>query len=94
MSIRRVHLLISGSVQGVGFRYAARRQASQLRLVGWVRNRHDGRVEVVAEGDERTINDLIAWCRHGPPGSWVDDVNVDWEAPAGAFSAFDIAPTG
>lgn len=93
MGSTRGHVLISGHVQGVGFRYAASREARLLGLVGWVRNRRDGRVEVVFEGDERAAEEMIAWCRRGPAGSFVDDVVVTWEPPTGAFRSFTIAET-
>jgi acylphosphatase len=85
--------LIAGHVQGVSFRYAALRRASHLRVTGWVRNRSDGRVELVVEGDAAAVRELIAWCHDGPPGAAVDDVDVAWESPTGGFSGFDIAPT-
>ena len=73
----RVHLVVSGLVQGVGFRLAAQREARRLGLSGWVRNRADGRVEAVAEGPEPAIEQMVAWCRRGPPGARVRDVAVE-----------------
>ena len=70
----RIHAFVSGRVQGVYYRAETRQQASQLGLTGWVRNLPDGRVEVLAEGEEQRVRELIAWCRQGPPRSRVDEV--------------------
>ena len=61
-----LHLLIEGQVQGVGFRYSTQRQARSLNLCGWVRNRSDGRVELVAQGAPEDINTFLSWCQSGP----------------------------
>ncbi len=61
-----VHLLIEGHVQGVGFRYSTQQQASLLNLCGWVKNRHDGRVELVAQGERGDIDAFLKWCHSGP----------------------------
>lgn len=84
----RVRLLIAGRVQGVGFRYAAVRQAQSATLSGYVRNLPDGRVEVVAEGPKAAVSDLIAWCRQGPRHARVDDVDVTREPPRHEFAGF------
>ena len=86
----RVHLLIEGRVQGVFFRASAQAEASRLGLTGWIRNRPDGAVEVVAEGERKKIDDLIAWCRHGPRGAEVEDVQVEWKGFSGEFETFRI----
>jgi acylphosphatase len=70
------HLMISGIVQGVGFRYAMVVQARRLKLRGWVRNRSDGRVEAVADGEAAALDALERWAAHGPPGARVDEVEV------------------
>jgi len=77
----RAHLFISGHVQGVGFRAKAQRQAETLGLNGWVCNLPDGRVEVVAEGEQSFVEQLVDWCRSGPARATIDDVKLDWEAP-------------
>ncbi len=61
-----LHLLIEGHVQGVGFRYSTQQQASLLNLRGWVKNRNDGRVELVALGEPKNINSFHTWCQSGP----------------------------
>ena len=65
-SAKRVHVTISGRVQGVGFRYATRRACAVTRLEGWVRNNADGTVEAVFEGEPEQVDALVAWCRRGP----------------------------
>ena len=88
--IRR-HLVVSGWVQGVGFRWSVSREARRLGVRGWVRNRSDGTVEVVAEGPEDAVAALVAWCRSGPGGAQVTGVDVTDEAPEG-LSGFEIEP--
>jgi acylphosphatase len=86
----RVHLLVEGRVQGVFFRASAQAEAHRLRVAGWVRNRPDGSVELVAEGKRKDLDDLIAWCRRGPRGAEVVNVEVQWEKFTGEFSTFRI----
>lgn len=85
----RRHLVVSGRVQGVGFRYATRREAARLGLRGWVRNTEDGRVEIVAEGPVADVDALQAWCHRGPAGARVTSV-IATDIPArealGTFS--------
>lgn len=73
--MRCERFLISGRVQGVGFRYWTVRQAGGLGLGGYVRNLPDGRVEVVAAGDEGDVDRLAGLCRQGPPSARVDEVS-------------------
>ncbi len=87
----RAHVWISGIVQGVAFRYYTRRQAVQLGLTGWVRNLRNGRVEAVFEGDDDRVEDMLAWCREGPPGARVDDLKVEKSQVTREFPTFDIA---
>ena len=79
----RVHVWISGRVQGVGFRFATCEQAERLGLGGWVRNLADGRVEVVFEGPAVDGAQAVAWCRRGPAGAWVSDVHAEQETAIG-----------
>ena len=81
---------MTGVVQGVYYRFSTKRKADELGLVGTVRNLRDGSVEVVSEGDEEAIKELIAWCRRGPEGASVEDVEVAWQEPSAAFSRFTI----
>jgi len=89
-SIRRVHVLIAGKVQGVFFRAETRRQASGLDLTGWVRNLEDRRVEAVFEGGEDAIGKMLDWCRRGPVFSHVTGVEITEETPTGSFDDFRI----
>lgn len=86
----RVHLQISGTVQGVSFRYYARQQAIRLGLSGWVRNCPDGTVEAVAEGGDHAVQAFIAWCRHGPSGASVERLDIERREPKGDTTLFDI----
>ena len=88
--IRR-HLVVGGSVQGVGYRWSLSREARRLGVQGWVRNRPDGTVEAVAEGPDEAVAALVAWCRCGPAGAQVTGVEVTDEAPEG-LAGFEIRP--
>lgn len=81
--MKRVHVLISGKVQGVFYRANTREQARRRGVSGWVRNLRDGRVEAVFEGEEGAVEDMVEWCRAGPPSARVEDVEVEWEEPRG-----------
>ena len=88
---KRLEARIHGVVQGVWFRASTRDQANRLGgLTGWVRNRVDGSVELVAEGPEETLQRLLAWCRQGPPGASVDEIQTTWSEPRGEFSQFRV----
>jgi acylphosphatase len=87
---KRAHLIISGVVQGVGFRMYAQRQARSLGLGGYVRNLPGGEVEIVAEGDAGAVERLITWAHVGPPSAEVDDARVTYAEPTGEFVGFDI----
>lgn len=84
------HLFVSGYVQGVFFRSTTRDIAKSLSLSGWVRNLADGRVEIMAEGEEEDVKRLIEWAKKGPPGARVLDVKVEYKEPQGAFEGFEI----
>lgn len=90
MSKDRVHLKITGRVQGVGFRASTRRRARDLGLTGWVKNLADGSVEAVAEGNEDDLEKLISWCKNGPRRARVDEVNVNWKDYEDEFNGFNI----
>ena len=76
-------MLVSGRVQGVFFRDDCRREAGAAGVAGWVRNRSDGRVEAVFEGEPDAVDRLVAWCRRGPPSALVSAVEVVSEEPTG-----------
>ena len=84
-------LLITGRVQGVGFRYAFADEARERRLRGWVRNRRDGSVEAIVAGPAAEVEAMIAWTHRGPPAARVAAVSI--EIVEGEFSGFDIVPT-
>jgi len=91
MSIAR-RVIVRGTVQGVGFRYAAVAAAERLNITGWVRNRGDGTVEMLLEGSEDAVEAMIAWCRRGPPQAQVRDVQVSEVAPE-LLTDFTLRPT-
>ncbi len=86
----RVHIMVAGRVQGVGFRFECRRLAAQRGLRGWVKNLDDGRVEIVAEGEKDSVDRLTEWSRHGPPGAFVTACRADPEQPTGEFDSFEV----
>ncbi len=88
--MQRVHLLVSGDVQGIGFRVWTIRQAQDLGCVGWVKNREDGAVEVVAEGAKENLEILIKQCHHGPEVAWVKEVTVEWGTATNEFVGFVV----
>lgn len=91
MSIKkRLRVEIFGQVQGVNFRYYAWQKAQSLGLTGFVRNLSDGAVEVVAEGEEESLQKLFKWCQVGPPLAQVESVEVEWGKPIGEFERFEI----
>jgi len=81
--ISRVHIFISGKVQGVCYRAFAQDQAIKLGLNGWVGNMHDGRVEAVLEGQRELIEQAILTCKNGPSGARVTDIDLTWKSPLG-----------
>jgi acylphosphatase len=86
----RAHLIVEGRVQGVFFRDTTRMEAVGLGLTGWVKNRFDGSVEVVAEGPKDKVDQLVQWCYHGPPYARVTGVHRIDEDFTGEFNAFMI----
>jgi acylphosphatase len=86
----RVHLIISGFVQGVFYRASTQEMAVRLGLKGWVRNLPNGDVEAVFEGPLDKLRNAVQWCREGPPGARVNKVDEKWLDYAGEFSGFDV----
>lgn len=82
--------IISGRVQGVFFRMETLRAAGRYGVCGWVRNRSDGTVEAMFEGDEARVRSILEWCKEGPPSASVNHVDVKWEAYSGEFEDFEI----
>ncbi|HSD99295.1 MAG TPA: acylphosphatase [Burkholderiales bacterium] len=85
------HLIITGRVQGVGFRFYMERKARELGITGWVRNRRDGAVEAVVQGTTGAVESMIAWARRGPPSSIVAEVRVS--DASGDYAGFETRPT-
>jgi len=86
----RVHLIVHGQVQGVGFRWSTREQATQLGITGYVKNLPDGTVEIVAEGETPNVNQFLDWAKQGPPGAQVKQVDIDYGEVNGEFGQFTI----
>ena len=84
--MKRARVIVSGSVQGVFFRTETRDRARSLGIAGWVRNAPDGPVEAEFEGDDERVASMIEWCRRGPAGARVEDVEVAWVEPEGEVS--------
>jgi acylphosphatase len=89
-SMRRVRAIIIGRVQGVSYRASTATEASRIGVVGWVRNRNDGSVELEAEGDDDKVAALVAWCERGPPAAQVSKVTVEEQSPKRTESQFSI----
>lgn len=88
--MKRVHVYISGRVQGVFFRAETQRAADSFNLTGWVRNTKDGRVEALFEGEDANIDKMIDWCHVGPPAARVKEVLVEKEPYTGEITDFII----
>jgi len=88
--MKRLEATIYGHVQGVSFRYYTQRQAQQHGLNGWVANKRDGTVKVVAEGAEKELKQLLDFLHRGPTMARVDRVNVSWMEATGEFTRFDV----
>ena len=90
MEIVRLHIVIEGRVQGVFFRASTIEESCKLGLTGWVKNCPDGRVEAVFEGDIDKIEKIVEWCKKGPPGAVVSNVETIWEQATGDYNSFTI----
>ncbi len=89
----RVHLIASGDVQGVGFRFTMEAVASRAGATGWVRNRPDGTVEAEVEGADAAVETVVGWARRGPRSGRVDTLSVD-EVPDQGSTVFEIRRDG
>jgi acylphosphatase len=87
----RVHVFVSGRVQGVFFRAETADMASRLGLAGWVRNLPDGRVEALFEGEKQDVEKALEFCKRGPPGARVQNVDLKWEEWKGESQNFRVA---
>jgi acylphosphatase len=86
----RARVIVGGRVQGVFFRYTTQEMANRLRVFGWVKNRWDGKVEAVFEGEQDRVEEMVKWCHKGPPGSHVRGVDIHWEEYLGEFDQFSV----
>ena len=86
----RVHVFVSGRVQGVAYRYFVERRASEIPVTGWVRNLRDGRVEIVAEGEKADLESFLEFLRRGPRMASIDDLDIVWEDYRGEYADFRI----
>lgn len=91
--LSRLHAIVEGRVQGVGFRYFVVERAQALGVKGWVRNRWDDTVEVTAEGERQALEKLLEALRRGPRAAHVTNVTVDWEPYKGEYRQFWITQT-
>lgn len=89
-SIKRIHLIIHGIVQGVNFRFSTRQKALSLGLKGWVRNKKDGSIEAVAEGSEEAISEFVKWCNTGPEMANVTKVQIKEVTASSMLGKFTI----
>ncbi|MCA2998108.1 MAG: acylphosphatase [Rhodocyclaceae bacterium] len=92
MNIISVHMLITGRVQGVGFRESMRLVAQALDITGWVRNLADASVEAVVQGEETAVDRLVGWCHNGPPGASVRFVEANLIETSETYIAFSRLP--
>ncbi|MBY0369240.1 acylphosphatase [bacterium] len=90
MEYRTLHVLVSGQVQGVGYRAATQRTAASLGLTGWVRNLPDGRVEACVQGPSEALQEILAWFEDGSPRSQVTDVESRELENQPPFEGFEI----
>ena len=84
----RTRVIVAGRVQGVFYRITMREHAQVLNVNGWVKNRHDGKVEALLEGEEEDVEKLIRWCHQGPPGARVSTVKAIPEQYTGEYTGF------
>jgi acylphosphatase len=90
MALKQLQLIIRGRVQGVYFRASTQREARRLGLSGWVKNRADGSLEILAEGEEASIRELYGWAQKGPSAARVERVDTRWRSFTGDFPDFRI----
>lgn len=88
--MKRAHIVVSGRVQGVSFRAHTVAMARNYGVQGWVENMEDGRVEILAEGQDEAVDKLIAWCHEGPGAARVEHVEVEWQPYQGNLGRFHI----
>lgn len=90
MPVVQAHVIVRGRVQGVNYRASLQRQAEHQALSGWVRNRWDGSVEAVLQGEEEPVNTVLAWARVGPRSALVEGMEISWADPDPALAGFQV----
>tara|TARA_B110000014_G_scaffold170281_1_gene120955 strand:+ start:265 stop:543 length:279 start_codon:yes stop_codon:yes gene_type:complete len=88
---QRIHIFLTGKVQGVFFRQATKVVAIKNNVTGWVKNLENGEVEILLEGDDKNVNSVIDWCRNGPANSRVDEVKIEQQEFSGQYSNFEVS---
>ncbi|KGP93052.1 acylphosphatase [Pontibacillus chungwhensis BH030062] len=89
--MKRIHMIVSGRVQGVGFRFSAQQKAQECNVVGWVKNKSDGTVEIEAQGENDRIQSYSEAIKHGPsPYAKVSDITIEELEPTNKFQTFEI----
>lgn len=88
--MKQAHVIISGQVQGVGYRFFVKLNAEKLGLNGWVHNTSNGNVEAVFQGSQKKIEEMLSLCRKGPPAADVTQVRFEWEENEDKFDGFEI----
>jgi acylphosphatase len=90
MALKGIKITVKGHVQGVFYRSSAQEEAKRLGLSGWVKNEAGGNVQILAEGEEDRLLELIEWARKGPELCHVDEINFEWLAHTGDYHSFEI----
>lgn len=88
--MKRIRILIEGRLQGANFRYHTQQQAHKLQLTGFVRNLSDGRIEIDAQGDDESIDKMLAWCQQGPHSSQIKNILFRYDEPSENGSDFVV----
>jgi len=86
----KVHITLSGRVQGVAFRYNAKIMADKLGVKGWIKNLPGGEVEAIIEGNRDMVTQMIEWCKKGPRMAIVEDIKIGWLSYTGEFKRFTV----
>ena len=87
---QRTHILVTGKVQGVFFRQATKVIAIKNNVNGWVKNLENSQVEILLEGEEKDVNLVVDWCRHGPANSRVDKIEINQQIFVGELLNFEV----
>jgi len=88
--MQQLYLKISGSVQGVSFRYYTKEAADTLALSGWVKNLADGTLEILAQGSRENLEKFLEWCQGGPTSAQIEKLDKEWQKPEKKFDSFEI----